>query len=137
MLARHGEIDLPLPGGDFIGRRRLDTHLLALEGLGATVRLEDSTFHMQADGLHGRPVLLDECSVTATENAVMAATLAEGTTEIHNAASEPHVQELCRFLNSLGARIENIGSNSLVVHGVRRWAGASLPSGPTTWRWSA
>jgi UDP-N-acetylglucosamine 1-carboxyvinyltransferase len=129
MLARHGQIDLPLPGGDFLGRRRLDTHLVALEGLGATVRLEDSTFHMQADGLHGRPVLLDECSVTATENALMAATLAEGTTEIHNAASEPHVQELCRFLNILGARIENIGSNSLVVHGVPALGGGEFTIG--------
>jgi UDP-N-acetylglucosamine 1-carboxyvinyltransferase len=123
MLARHGEIVLPLPGGDFIGRRRLDTHLLALEGLGATIRLEDSTFHMRAERLRGRPLLLDECSVTATENAVMAAVLAEGTTEIHNAASEPHVQELCHFLNSLGARIENIGSNSLVIRGVRALGG--------------
>src|SRR5260221_10293367 len=87
MLARHGWIDLPLPGGDLIGRRRLDTHLVALEGLGATVRLEDSTFHMQAAerGLRGARVLLDECSVTATENAVMAAALAKGATEIPNA----------------------------------------------------
>jgi len=129
MLARHGQVDLPLPGGDFLGRRRLYTHLVALEGLGANVRLEDSTFHMQADGLRGRPVLLDECSVTATENALMAATLAEGTTEIHNAASEPHVQELCQFLNMLGARIENIGTNSLVVHGVPALGGGEFTIG--------
>jgi UDP-N-acetylglucosamine 1-carboxyvinyltransferase len=129
MLARHGWIDLPLPGGDYIGRRRLDTHLVALEGLGATVRLEDATLHMQADGLRGGPVLLDECSVTATENAVMAAALAKGTTQIHNAASEPSVQELCRFLNGLGARIENIGSNSLVVHGVEALGGGEYTIG--------
>jgi UDP-N-acetylglucosamine 1-carboxyvinyltransferase len=123
ILARHGEINLPLPGGDVIGRRRLDTHLLALEGLGASVRLDDTEFHMQADGLRGRPLLLDECSVTATENAVMAAVLAEGTTEIRNAASEPHVQELCHFLNSLGARVDNIGSNHLVINGVTSLGG--------------
>jgi UDP-N-acetylglucosamine 1-carboxyvinyltransferase len=118
MLARHGAIRLPMPGGDVIGRRRLDTHLLALEALGAKIEYVDSQFQMQADGLRGRPMLLDECSVTATENAVMAAVLAEGTTLIHNAASEPHVQELCHFLNGLGGRIENIGTNSLVIHGV-------------------
>jgi UDP-N-acetylglucosamine 1-carboxyvinyltransferase len=118
MLARHGSIRLPMPGGDVIGRRRLDTHLLALESLGAQIRFVDSQFQMQADGLRGRPMLLDECSVTATENAVMAAVLAEGATTIHNAASEPHVQDLCHFLNALGGRIENIGTNSLVVHGV-------------------
>jgi UDP-N-acetylglucosamine 1-carboxyvinyltransferase len=129
MLARHGRVDLPVPGGDFIGRRRLDTHLVALEGLGATVRLEDSTFHMQAGHLRGRPILLDECSVTATENAVMAAVLAEGNTEIYNAASEPHVQELCRFLNGLGARIDNIGSNSLVIHGVAALGGGEYTIG--------
>jgi UDP-N-acetylglucosamine 1-carboxyvinyltransferase len=129
MLARHGQVDLALPGGDFLGRRRLDTHLAALEGLGATCRLEDSTFHMQADGLRGQPILLDECSVTATENAVMAATLADGDTEIHNAASEPHVQELCRFLNMLGARIENIGSNTLVIHGVQALGGGEFTIG--------
>jgi UDP-N-acetylglucosamine 1-carboxyvinyltransferase len=129
MLARHGQVVLPLPGGDFIGRRRLDTHLLALEALGATVRLEDSTFDMRASRLSGRPILLDECSVTATENALMAAVLAEGTTEIHNAASEPHVQELCRFLNSLGAQISNIGSNSLTVRGVEALGGGDYTIG--------
>ena len=129
MLARHGEIDLPLPGGDYIGRRRLDTHLLALEGLGASVRLDNSTFHMRASHLRGRPLLLDECSVTATENALMAAVLAEGRTEIHNAASEPHVQELCHFLKSLGARIENVGSNSLVVDGVDGLGGGEYTIG--------
>ena len=129
MLARHGEVVLPLPGGDVIGRRRLDTHILALEALGATTRLEDSTFHMRAGRLRGQPVLLDECSVTATENAVMAAVLADGVTEIHNAASEPHVQELCEFLNRLGAHIDHIGSNSLAVRGVEALGGGEYTIG--------
>lgn len=130
MLARHGEITLPLPGGDVIGRRRLDTHLLALEGLGANVRYENAQLIMQADGLTGKPVLLDECSVTATENAVMAAVLARGTTILRNAASEPHVQDLCLFLNQLGAQIENIGSNTLVIQGVERLSGGDYTIGP-------
>lgn len=117
MLGRHGEIELPLPGGDVIGRRRLDTHLLALEALGAQVTY-NTGFHMRAKKLVGGPILLDESSVTATENAIMAAVLASGMTVIRNAASEPHVQELCYFLNRLGARIENIGSNTLTIHGV-------------------
>ncbi|MCC6188015.1 MAG: UDP-N-acetylglucosamine 1-carboxyvinyltransferase [Anaerolineales bacterium] len=129
MLARHGAIRLPLPGGDVIGRRRLDTHLLALEGLGAKVEYTDGQFQMQADGLRGGAMLLDECSVTATENAVMAAVLAEGTTIIHNAASEPHVQDLCHFLNCLGACIENIGTNSLVIHGVAALRGGEYTIG--------
>jgi UDP-N-acetylglucosamine 1-carboxyvinyltransferase len=118
MLARHGALDLPAPGGDVIGRRRLDTHLLALEALGANILYDNTQFHLEADGLKGNFILLDESSVTATENAVMAAALARGTTQIDNAASEPHVQELCHFLNRLGARIENIGSNRLTIHGV-------------------
>jgi UDP-N-acetylglucosamine 1-carboxyvinyltransferase len=130
MLARHGQINLPLPGGDVIGRRRLDTHLLALEGLGAQVRYESTQLFMQADGLVGQPVLLDECSVTATENAVMAAVLARGTTTLRNAASEPHVQDLCLFLNHLGAQIENIGSNTLVIQGVERLRGGEYSIGP-------
>ncbi len=129
MLARHGEILLPLPGGDVIGRRRLDTHLLALQALGAEIRYEQGQFHMQADGLRGTNMLLDECSVTATENAVMAAVLATGTTVIRNAASEPHVQDLCHFLNRLGARIENIGSNNLVIEGVTALGGGDYTIG--------
>jgi len=117
LLGRHGEIELPLPGGDVIGRRRLDTHLLALEALGAQITY-NAGFHMRAKKLVGSPILLDESSVTATENAIMAAVLARGTTVIRNAASEPHVQELCHFLNRLGARIENIGSNTVTIHGV-------------------
>jgi UDP-N-acetylglucosamine 1-carboxyvinyltransferase len=129
MLARHGELDLPLPGGDVIGRRRLDTHLLALEALGAKIIYDNAQFRMQADGLKGANVLLDESSVTATENALMAAALAEGTTLIRNAASEPHVQEVCHFINCLGGRVEGIGSNTLTVHGVRRLRGGEYTIG--------
>ena len=120
MLARHGELELPLPGGDVIGRRRLDTHLLALEALGVKILYDNAQFRMQADRLQGANMLLDESSVTATENAIMAAALARGTTVIRNAASEPHVQEVCQFINCLGGRIEGIGSNTLIIHGVER-----------------
>lgn len=123
LLARRGGIELPPPGGDVIGRRRLDTHLLALQALGASIAYEETRFSMSARGLHGANILLDEASVTATENAVMAAVLARGVTHLRNAASEPHVQELCRFLNKLGARIQNIGSNSLVIEGVEALGG--------------
>jgi UDP-N-acetylglucosamine 1-carboxyvinyltransferase len=118
MLARRGEIELPPPGGDVIGRRRVDTHLLALQALGVEINYSEAQFVMRARSLHGSPILLDEASVTATENALMAAVLARGTTVIRNAASEPHVQELCHFLNTLGGRVEGIGSNTLTVHGV-------------------
>lgn len=123
MLARHGEIELPPPGGDVIGRRRVDTHFLALEALGASITYTETEFVMRARELRGAQILLDEASVTATENALMAAVLAHGQTVIRNAASEPHVQELCHFLNMLGGRIEGIGSNTLTVHGVSRLHG--------------
>ncbi len=123
MLARYGEIELPPPGGDVIGRRRVDTHFLALEALGAAITHTANEFVMQARALQGARILLDEASVTATENALMAAVLARGETVIRNAASEPHVQELCHFLNKLGGRIEGIGSNTLTVHGVRQLHG--------------
>ena len=129
LLARLGEVRLPPPGGDVIGRRRLDTHLLALEALGAEVDYRRD-FHFRADRLQGRTILLDEASVTATENAVMAASLARGTTVIHNAACEPHVQDVCRLLNAMGAHIEGIGSNVLTVHGVEKLHGAEYTLGP-------
>jgi UDP-N-acetylglucosamine 1-carboxyvinyltransferase len=116
-------LELPLPGGDVIGRRRLDTHLLALEALGVKILYDNAQFRMQADRLQGANMLLDESSVTATENAIMAAALARGTTVIRNAASEPHVQEVCQFINCLGGRIEGIGSNTLIIHGVERLHG--------------
>lgn len=116
MLARAGRITLALPGGDRIGRRRIDTHLLALGALGAEVRFDDG-FEMKADALRGADIWLDEASVTGTENAIMAACLSQGETVIRNAASEPHVQGLCQFLNGLGAQIEGIGSNVLRIQG--------------------
>lgn len=129
MLARAGALRLPPPGGDVIGRRRLDTHFLALQALGAQV-LYDRILDLKADHLRSADILLDEASVTATENALMAAVLAEGCTTIRNAASEPHVQELCHFLNSMGADIRNIGSNTLHVQGVPRLHGTEYTIGP-------
>ena len=130
MLGREGGIDLPPPGGDVIGRRRVDTHLLALEKLGARVRYSEREFSMHAKQLLGSKVLLDEASVTATENAIMACVLADGVSTIHNAASEPHVQELCHFLNHLGAKIDHIGSNTLKIEGVKELGGGEHTIGP-------
>jgi UDP-N-acetylglucosamine 1-carboxyvinyltransferase len=122
LLARWGEAIVPPPGGDVIGRRRLDTHIHAFARLGADIQA-DRRLHMRAERLVGAHVFLDEASVTGTENALMAAALAEGETTIVNAACEPHVQDLCRFLVALGAHIEGIGSNVLTVHGVDRLSG--------------
>jgi UDP-N-acetylglucosamine 1-carboxyvinyltransferase len=128
MLARSGRVLLPPPGGDVIGRRPLDTHFLALAELG--VRVEAGPFFvLSANKLKGCPLFLDETSVTATENIVMASVLAEGTTVIENAASEPHVQDLCRMLVSMGARIAGIGSNVLTIEGVAKLAGCSFTIG--------
>jgi UDP-N-acetylglucosamine 1-carboxyvinyltransferase len=129
MLARTGAVHLPRPGGDVIGRRRVDTHFLALGALGAEVDT-DGTFRLRSQRLSGADILLDEASVTGTENAVMAATLARGTTVIRNAACEPHVQDLCRLLCRLGAQIEGIGSNTLTIHGVERLGGGEYTIGP-------
>ncbi len=125
VVARSGHLRLPTPGGDVIGRRRLDTHILALKELGVEARY-DRMFEFRADRLRGANVLLDEASVTATENVVMAAVTAKGTTTIRNAASEPHVQDLCRLLNALGAGIEDIGSNTLHITGVPRLHGGEF-----------
>ncbi len=132
MLARSGGLALPPPGGDVIGRRRVDTHLLALRALGAEAEYQrlERRFVFRTRGLHGAEILLDEASVTATENAVMAAVLARGETVIRNAASEPHVQELCRLLNAMGAHIEGIGSNTLHIQGVERLHGTEFTIGP-------
>jgi UDP-N-acetylglucosamine 1-carboxyvinyltransferase len=130
MLARFGCASIPLPGGDRIGRRRVDTHLLALEAMGAQIEFDHQAFSMCTPGLRGTDILLDEMSVTATENAVMAAVLAGGTTVLRNAASEPHVQDLCRLLNILGAQIDGIGSNTLVIHGVPRLGGGEFTISP-------
>jgi UDP-N-acetylglucosamine 1-carboxyvinyltransferase len=123
LLARCGRVELPPPGGDVIGRRRVDTHLLAFEGLGATISV-GQTYRIWAEGgLRGSELFLDEASVTGTENAIMAAVLAAGETTILNAACEPHVQDLCRLLVSMGADIEGIGSNVLRIRGQRSLRG--------------
>ncbi len=122
LLARCGRAVVPPPGGDVIGRRRLDTHMHAFEHLGAEIEV-DRGYRIRAERLAGAAIFLDEASVTGTENAVMAAVLAQGETVIANAASEPHVQDLCCFLVSLGARIDGIGTNVLRVEGVERLHG--------------
>ena len=130
LLARCGRVELPLPGGDFIGRRRVDTHMLAFRRLGAEVASGRSYVISAPRGLAGADIFLDEASVTATENAVAAAVLAPGTTTIENAACEPHVQDLCRFLNALGARISGVGTNVLHIEGVDRLHGGRFRVGP-------
>jgi UDP-N-acetylglucosamine 1-carboxyvinyltransferase len=123
MVARFGQVSLPPPGGDVIGRRRIDTHFLALEALGTEVTVGD-LYQLEAKALAGADIFLDEPSVTGTENALMAAVAARGTTTLRNAACEPHVQDLARFLVSLGAEIEGIGTNTLTIRG-----GAGLHAG--------
>lgn len=131
MLARFGQVTLPLPGGDVIGGRPLDTHIRALEALGVDVSLKDrGLFHMKAAPLKaGGYILLAEASVTATENTIMAAVLTSGETIIDNAASEPHVQDLCRFLNQMGANIEGIGTNRIKIQGVDKLNGTEFRIG--------
>ncbi|GHT97032.1 UDP-N-acetylglucosamine 1-carboxyvinyltransferase [Spirochaetia bacterium] len=128
LLARTGKVILPPPGGDVIGRRRLDTHFLVLTELGATVDV-NGHYIFTAPVLTGADIFLDEASVTATENAIMAAVLAKGTTILTNAAGEPHVQDLCNMLNSMGARITGIGSNILTITGVSTLAGCDFSIG--------
>ena len=128
LLARHGKVMMTPPGGDVIGRRRLDTHFLALTELGAQVKI-NGHFLFTANKLIGQDIFLDEASVTATENAVMAAVTAEGETVITNAASEPHIQDLCKLLNSMGAKISGIGSNILTIQGVQQLHGAEYRIG--------
>jgi UDP-N-acetylglucosamine 1-carboxyvinyltransferase len=123
LLARHKKVKLGLPGGDVIGRRRTDTHFLALRALGAELDVERDGYALRTSGLRGADVILDEASVTATENALLAAVLAKGTTVLHNAASEPHVQQLSRALVRMGARIEGIGTNTVTIEGVERLRG--------------
>jgi UDP-N-acetylglucosamine 1-carboxyvinyltransferase len=129
MLARTGFVQLYPPGGDVIGRRRVDTHFLALEKLGAQITC-GREYQFKAKSLIGADLLLDEASVTGTENAIMASVMAKGTTVIRNAASEPHVQELCHFLNILGANIQNIGSNTIMIQGVNKLHGGEYTIGP-------
>jgi UDP-N-acetylglucosamine 1-carboxyvinyltransferase len=130
LLARCGRAVIPPPGGDVIGRRRLDPHLDAFRALGATVA-STRVYRIEAgDGLRACDFFMDEPSVMGTENALMAAALTPGSTVIHNAASEPHVQDLCRLLLQMGARIEGIGSNQLIVHGSEQLGGADFAIGP-------
>jgi UDP-N-acetylglucosamine 1-carboxyvinyltransferase len=125
MLARFKKAFIPQPGGDKIGRRRLDTHIMGFEKLGAkfTGNNKDGFFHLDATDLHGADLLLDEPSVTGTANIVMAASLAKGITTIYNAACEPYIQQLCKMLNKMGAKISGIGSNMLTIEGVNYLAG--------------
>lgn len=120
LLARYGKAVLPKPGGDKIGRRRLDTHLLGLEELGANFDYNETLnyYDVKAPNLKGKYILMDEISVTGTANVLMAAALAEGTTQIYNAACEPYVQQLCKMLNRMGAKISGVGSNFLTIEGV-------------------
>ena len=129
LLARCGEVILPPPGGDVIGRRRVDTHFLAFERLGAHYEVGER-FVVRAPALSGADILLDEPSVTGTENALCAAVAARGTTILRNAASEPHVQDHCRMLVAMGARIEGIGTNTLTVHGGTPLHGCTHAIGP-------
>lgn len=128
LLARTGKVVFPPPGGDVIGRRRLDTHFIAFSELGARIEM-DGFFKLTANKLVGVDLFLDEASVTATENAIMASVLAEGKTIIQNAASEPHVQDLCKMLVSMGAKITGIGSNILFIDGVKKLSGTRYKIG--------
>ena len=129
LLARTGKCDMMPPGGDVIGRRRVDTHFLALGQLGAKISV-NGHFSFSTNKLVGADIFLDEASVTATENAIMAAVLAENETIIQNAASEPHIQDLCRMLNSMGAKISGIGSNVVRIEGVKKLHGTEYTIGP-------
>jgi len=125
LLARFGFGAIPKPGGDKIGRRRLDTHFIGFENLGAEFDFDSHAnfYEVSAKKLKGTYMLLDEASVTGTANIVMAAVMAEGTTQIYNAACEPYLQQLCKMLNSMGAKIEGVGSNLLTIHGVKKMTG--------------
>ena len=133
MLAREGGIILPPPGGDVIGRRRIDTHLLAFEAMGAEVDVDPGRHVIEIrtpHGLHAQDIFLDEASVTATENALMAAALTPDVTVLRNAASEPHIQNLCRMLEGMGAKIDGVGTNTLTIQGAERLRGGEFTIGP-------
>jgi len=127
LLARYGKAHIPKPGGDKIGRRRLDTHFIGFQSLGAKFNFDttENFFTVEAPKLKGTYMLLDEASVTGTANIVMAAVMAEGTTTIYNAACEPYLQQLCKMLNAMGAKISGIGSNLLVIEGVTSMHGTT------------
>jgi len=125
ILARFGKASIPKPGGDKIGRRKLDTHFIGFQNLGAQFKYEaeGNLFHIDASHLQGKYMLLDEASVTGTANILMAAVLAKGTTTLYNAACEPYLQQLCAMLNRMGAKISGIGSNLLTIEGVEKLGG--------------
>src|SRR5262249_29372069 len=125
LLARFGHAHMPPPGGDVIGRRRLDPHLDAFRTLGASIEHHRDIVLSAPDGLRACDFLMDEPSVMATENALMAAALTPGATVIRNAASEPHVQDLARMLERMGARVDGVGSNVMTVHGANRLGGCA------------
>lgn len=129
MLARHHKVNMPPPGGDVIGRRRLDTHFLAFQGLGAQIEVGNG-YDLSAKCLRGNDIFFDEPSVTGTENAIMAAVLARGETVLRNVACEPHVEGLCRMLNNMGAHIVGVGANTLTVHGTGGLHGTEHTIGP-------
>jgi len=130
MLAREGRCELPPPGGDVIGRRRLDTHLLGFQALGVHVEITEKSFTFETKRLKGTEIFMDEASVTATENVIMAAVVAKGNTVIHNAACEPHVQGLCNMLKGMGAQIDGIGTNILYIKGTKGLWGSEHTIGP-------
>lgn len=130
LLARRGHVKLPRPGGDAIGRRRLDTHFHALRALGAHIEITPTEYTLTCHKLYGADIFLDEMSVTGTEQAILAAVLADGQSTIANAASEPHIQDLCNCLNSMGARITGIGTNLLTITGVSSLHGTTFEIGP-------
>jgi UDP-N-acetylglucosamine 1-carboxyvinyltransferase len=127
LLARFGKASIPKPGGDKIGRRRLDTHFLGMQNLGADIHFDPKTnfYEVRSPKLQGASMLLDEASVTGTANVIMAAVLAQGTSRIFNAACEPYIQQLCRMLNAMGAKITGVGSNLLTIEGVDKLQGTS------------
>jgi UDP-N-acetylglucosamine 1-carboxyvinyltransferase len=127
LLARFGKATMAEPGGDKIGRRRLDTHIIGLQKLGAefSFDMEKRIYRMQANGLKGCSMLLDEASVTGTANIIMAAVLAKGKTTIYNAACEPYIQQLCKMLNKMGAKISGIASNLITIEGVEQLGGCT------------
>ena len=130
LVTRKHEVFMPPPGGDVIGRRRLDTHIIALQKMGATCEINHTVHFKAPHSLAGATIFLDEASVTATENTIMAAVCAKGVTRIENAACEPHVQDLCHMLVSMGAVISGIGSNVLVIEGVSQMHGTTFTIGP-------
>jgi UDP-N-acetylglucosamine 1-carboxyvinyltransferase len=130
LLARRGHVEIGRPGGDAIGRRRLDTHLMALKAMGAEMEIGEHTYRLSANGLRGCDIFLDEMSVTGTEQAILAAVLAKGDTTLSNAASEPHVQELIACLIQMGAQISGSGTNTLHIQGVASLRGTSYQLGP-------